>query len=388
MAKQLEVLASVQAEELHNIGSRNVLLAGEPVFASLQASVPEGFAQQVQLDASRGLVSQFAKHAAKVYVSVDERVFDTKRVRFALAVEGYIAWGLARRGNGTTILFGGAASRNSTNVTIVVFSDGAVVELDEKVLPEASASYFKEALTAMIAELRSKYPNAPMFQAAPLDNWQLAEVEYVGEKALRRISYRPLTRGFSSVTAFVFPGIIAALGLLFYVGVLGLGWGKYSTAISEYETSINDPAIKSQGGIDTNFLNVVNARRVYMDEPRRQSILADKSAAIVRGIGVVPNVQIMEMRLPAPSVNPQNQVGITVSPEQARMRKAITAERTPDVWLSIAVPKSQDPAINQAKDAMVLIANATGMSLRLAHQGWRDDSTARRIFNIEGFMHD
>lgn len=387
MAKKLEVLASAHGDALQNIVSRNVVLAGETVFASLQASVPDGFAQQIQLDATRGLVAQFAKKSAKVYVSVDERLFDTKRVRFALAVEGYVAWGLGRRAKGTTILFGGAATQESTSVTIVVFADGAVVEIDEKVLPEASASYFKDALTAMIAELRSKYPNAQMFQAAPLENWQIPEVDFVGEKALRRISYRPLTRGFSSVSAFIFPGVIAAMGLLFYIGAVGTGWGKYSSAVSSYDVAISDPSIKNQGGIDTNFLNVVNARRVYMDEPRRQSILADKSAFIVRGIGAVPDVQILELRLPAPSLTPQSQIGISVSPEQARQRKAITAERTPDVWLSIAVPKSQEPAINQAQTAMVLIANSTGMSLRLAHQGWRDDQ-ARRIFNIEGFMHD
>lgn len=388
MAKKMEILASAQGNAIQSIASRNVLLAGEAVFVSLNDTAEKGFVKQIQLEANRGFVSQFAKQSAKVHVSVDERLFDARRVRFAFAIEGYVSWGLARRGKGTFILFGGAANQTSTNVTIVVFSDGRVVEINEKVLPEASGNYFKEALATTFAELRSKYPNAQFFQAAPLENWGLPDVTYLGESALRRISYRPLTRGHSPVKKFIIPSLIAGLGLIFYIGALGVGWNKYNTAINTYNQSINDPAIKNQGGIDSNFLNVVNARRVYMEEPRRQSILADKSELIVRGIGVVPGVKILELRLPAPSLNPQNQIGVTISPQQAMIEKAITAERTPDVWLSIAVPKSKEPAINQAKSAMLLIANSTGMSLRLAHQGWRDDQASRRIFNIEGFMHD
>lgn len=387
MAKPIEVLASGEPDAVSAIRSRRVVLAGEAVFASLQPVVQNGFAQQAQVEARRGVLAQFAKKTPRVHLAVDERLFEARKVRFALAMEAYVAWGLGRRGKGTTILLGGAESADATHLSVVVFADGAVVEVDEKVLPAAGASYFRDALTAMLGELRARYPTAKLCQAAPLHEWGMPDVEFVGDKALRGLSFRPLTRAKGYAGVYLAPAAVAVLGVVFYAGAVGFGWSKYDGAVGEYDRAISDPTIKNQGGIDTTFLDVVNARRLYMEEPRRQVILAAKAEALVRGVGAVPGVQILELRLPAPSINPQNQVGVTISPQEARMRQAITPERTPDVWISVAVPKSDDAAINQARDVMLLIANSTGMSLRLAHQGWRDEQK-RRVYNIEGFMHN
>jgi hypothetical protein len=43
--------------------------------------------------------------------------------------------------------------------------------------------------------------------------------------------------------------------------------------------------------------------------------------------------------------------------------------------------------VNQAQSVMAQIAAHTGMSLRLTHQGWREDKETR-TFRIEGFFHD
>lgn len=385
--KQVAVLASAQPEALQIQQGRKILLAGEAVFASLNSSVPEGFVQQAPLEAVGGLLAQFSKNVPKIHVSVDERVFSIQKARFALALEGYVHWGLRERRKGVTVLFGGAQTEASTHVTILVFSAGKVVELGEKVLPEATATYFRDALVTMISELRIDYPAARFVQAAPLDDWEFEGVEYIGDKALRRLPYRPLIREYRPHTAFVVPAALCVLGLAFYVGGASVGWSTYSSAVAAYDTSIADAMVQERGGIDTSFLDTMVARRFYMEQPRRQSILADKAADIVKGIGGLSDVQVMELKLPAPSVNPQQQVGVTISPEQLAQRQQITSERTPDVWMSIAVPKTSDSAINQAHSAMLVIANNTGMSLRLAHQGWRDDE-GRRIFSIEGFIHD
>ena len=387
MTVKRDVLAATDSASLRAVTARKILLAGEAVFASLQPAVPDGFTQQTPRDAVAGIFAQFAKSAPKVFVSVDDRVFDVPKVRFALAIEGYLAWGLRECKRGTTVLFGGAETAQSTSVTIIVFSDSRVVELDEKVLPETSASYFRDALTSMIAELRMKYPTARMVQADPLESWDIPEVAHVGDAPLRGLSYRPLRKNHRRRMAYAVPATIVGLGALFYIGALTTGWNRYQQATDDYELAIADPEIRARGGIDTNFLDVMTARRVYMEQPRRQAVLADKTEFVARGIGGVPNVQILEMRLPAPSITLQQQPGITVSPEQAKQRNIITPERSPDVWLAISVPKTNDAALNQAQQVMTMIANNTGMSLRLAHQGWRDDKN-RRVFNIEGFIHD
>lgn len=383
----MNVVASIDQLTLDKPVQGKVLLAGDVVFASLKNKVLDGYVLQSQIEASNNLVRQLTRKSETVYLSVHERLFAANKGRFAMAVESYIAWGLKRSKKGTTILYGGASTPNRTNVTIIVFSEGSVVEIDDRELPQASASYFNDSLTQMHAEIVAKYPTAQYFQASPLDDWKVPGIEYVGVKPLSGASYRPLSRGFSKSSAFVVPAIVGVCGLLFYIGAIGIGWGKYTKAISDYEVAISDPSIKSQGGIDTKFLNVVTARRAYMLDPRRQSALSEKTAFVVRGIGAVADVKILQLKLPAPSINPQRQAGISVSPDQAKQRKAITPERIPDVWLSIAVPKSGTTGIDQGKATMSVIANATGMSLRLPHQGWREE-LGRRIYNIEGFIHD
>jgi hypothetical protein len=379
-----EVLASVDTASLN---ARRVLLAGETIFASLQPSVPDGFVQQVPRSATAGLAANFRKSAPKVYVSVDARLLDIPGVRFALAIDGYIAWGLRESRKGTMVFFGGVETEKATYINILVFSNGELVNIDEKVLPEKSESYFRDALLAIVSDIRLKFPTARFVQAALLENWQIDGIEYIGDKPIQRLSYRPLTKNYRQYSDLLFPGALVAVGMSFYVGIVSLGWNKYSQAVADYENALTDLAIKERGGVDSGFLDIMNARRIYMEAPRRQIELVNKVASIVRGIGAVPDVQVLEMKVPAPSINSQQQVGITIDPDLARKKQQIAADRAPDVWFSISVPKAQDSAINQARSVMVLIANSTGMSLRLAHQGWRDDQT-RRIFNIEGFLHD
>lgn len=373
---------------LNAITARKVLLAGYPVFISLNPTVPPpGFVLLPPRDAAAGLFTQLSKDAPKVLVAVDERLLDIPKLRFALAFDGYLAWGLRERRRYPTILFGGGETDTAVIVEIMIFADNRLIELHEKSLPHIGSSSFRDALQGVIAELRIDFPTGRFVQAAPLTDWGVDGVEYIGEMPLRKLSYRPLSRTLTRRPAYVVPAALAAVGAMIYPAVVVSSWNDYSNAVAAYDHAIADPAIKSKGGINTDFLTTMNARRMYMDQPRRQTALADKASNIVRGIAAVQNVRVVEIKMPAPSINPQSQIGITVNPDAAKMRNQITQDRSPDVWLSIAVPKSGEASIIQAKGVMTQIANSTGMSLRLAHQGWRDDQT-RRFFNIEGFIHE
>src|SRR5437868_6326827 len=89
-------------------------------------------------------------------------------------------------------MFGGVESSKFTSIQILIFFMGCLVGLDEKMLPELTATYFKDAMTDMIAELRVKYPTARMVQAAPLSDWEMEGIDYIGDKPIRRLSYRLL----------------------------------------------------------------------------------------------------------------------------------------------------------------------------------------------------
>lgn len=388
-------LASIDDQALSEITAKKILLAGETVFLALddKTAIPSGFIEQAPREGAEYLRALFRKSTPTVHVAVDERLFTLPKSRFALAIDGYLNWGLSLRGQTTTVLIGGCSTRHGTSVEIVVFYAGLVQEIGEKNLPPPDDPIFTDAANGLLNALKAKYPAARFVQAAPLTDWGLEDVEYIGEAALKRLSYRPLVRSYRSSRRFVLPAAVGIAGLLTYAGMVGFGWTKYELAVTEYNTAMADAAIRDQGGIDTNFLDVMNARRFYMEQPRRQVQLTQEAMRVVRGIGVVPNVQILEIKLPAPSINVHRENNTVISPANKQNRQEITPDRTPDVWMSIAVPIGHDTAILQAKEVMLEIANGTGMSLRLAHQGWKEDPKARnglgiRTFNIEGFIHD
>lgn len=388
-------LASIDDQDLNEITAKKILLAGETVFLALddKTAIPSGFIEQAPREGAEYLRALFRKSTPTVHVAVDERLFALSKSRFALAIDGYLNWGLSLKGQTTTVLIGGCSTRHGTSVEIVVFYAGLVQEIGEKNLPSPDDPIFTDAANGLLNTLKAKYPAARFVQAAPLTDWGLEGVEYIGEAALKRLSYRPLVRTYRSSRRFVLPAAVGAAGLVAYAGMVGFGWTKYEMAVAEYNTAMADAAIRDQGGIDTNFLDVMNARRFYMEQPRRQVQLTQEAMRVVRGIGVVPNVQILEIKLPAPSINVRRENNTVVSPANRQNRQEIMPNRTPDVWMSIAVPIGNDTAILQAKEVMMEIANGTGMSLRLAHQGWKENPKARdgqgiRTFNIEGFIHD
>lgn len=382
------VLSTV--DDLATLTTHKLMLAGNPVFISLNPIVPPGFIQLQSRDAAGGLLAQFSKNTPKVLVYVDERLIDLPRMRFTFAIDGYLAWGLRERRKVPTILFGGGETDTNTNVDIMVFAENRLIELHEKSLPRIRSINFRDALKTMIAELKITYPTARFVQAAPLTNWEIDEVEYIDDKPLRSLSYRQLTRKFTHRSTYVVPVVLATISFVIYPMSVMMGWNSYSNTVADYEHEIADPAIKSKGGMDTELLNVMNARRMFMEQPRRQTALADKSFSIIQGIATIPNVRVVEIKLPAPNSNPQPRTGISVNPDAEinHHQSQVALNRDADVWLSIAVPKSKnEAAIVQAQAVMIQIANSTGMTLELAHQGWREDPN-HRIFNMEGYIHD
>lgn len=365
---------------------RKVLLAGKAVYTALEARAapPAGFIGQAPRDAAVGVLATLVRTAPKAQVYVDQRLIGLRKLRFAVAFDGYLSWGLRAHRRQAMILFGGAVGDGDTYVEVLVFSDGRLSALYEKVLPLPSAVQYRDTIDAMVKDLRFQYPTARMVQASPLPSWDLADVEYVGEAPLRGLSFRPLSKMARAGAAYVWPATVAVLAGLIYIGLLGAGWSHYGGAMEDYEVAIADPAIRDKGGIDTHYLDVMNARRYYMDAPRRQVMLADKAAMVIRGVAAVDRIHILEMRLPAPSVNPQQHPG--VRPADGGDRRS--GNQFPDVWISVSVPKAMaQSALDQGQDVATRIARQTRMDVRVVHQGWREDK-GRRIFNLEGFLNE
>lgn len=388
-------------DELKSITSRKTVIGGgQLVFATMQARAepPKGFVAQRPREAGPGLMASFKKNTPKVHVYVHPSLVGMeKTARFALLVDSYVAWGtsLARYARGQTkgvvAVIGGVEHEDrSCHVDVLIFDEGRLVSLYDQQLPERGDFRFQPSADAVVAKIRSDYPSAKIKQAAPLSNWELDGVEYIGEAGLATLKYAPISRSLNSHMEFVVPAIVASIGIAYNFGAIGLAWKDWGSAQVAFSEAVNDPALRETGGIDSAYIDVMNQRRIFMDAPRKQDVLPDMVLQIVRGIGVLPGVQIIELRLPAPSVSVtvpgQAAAAPIINADGGKNHDLITADRGADAQIRISMPKSAASAIDQAREVLGQLAGGTGMSLRLMQDGVAEVND-RRVFTIEGFIH-
>lgn len=388
------VIADAEPADLLEIeGAKKALLAGNAVFvtADPMAQIPDGYVEQPARQGVGAIRQALGQKGLDLRISVSSKILETlTKTRLGFAIDGYLSWGFTHPK--PTILIGGVASSTGTILDVLIFERGILVRKDGRVLPEAGSSLFDESLRSIVNELRDLYASHRVVMAAPLPDFGVPGVDYIGDAALRGVSYKPVsvkekTRSYSGlrIPAFI---ILGALG--FYGAALGFGWSKFSKAQGEYEEAIQHPSIVQSGGVDQGYLGVMQQRRIYMEQPRRQVALANKAGEIVRGIAQVPGVRIVELRLPAPYVAGEVSTSVQaqlIQPGAEQAKTAFSSDRQPDVGMTISVPSSGGQALDQARQVMEIVGRSTGMDLRLAHQGWREDK-GRRVYSIEGAIRD
>lgn len=398
--KSSKMFVVESVEDLKSITTRKVIVGGgHLIFATTQARAepPKGFVAQRPREAGMGLLAAFKKNTPKVYVYVHPALVGLDKTRFALLLDSYIAWGTSwarhARGQtkGTVALIGGIEHEGRpSHIDVLVFEHGRLVALYDQELPEREDFRFRLGAEAIVAKIRSDYAGVKIKQAAPLSNWGLEGVEYIGEAGVGQPKYAPITRSLNSHMEFVIPAALAAIGIVYNFGAIGMAWADWGSAQSSFNEAVNDPALRETGGIDSAYIDVMNQRRIFMETARKQDVLPDKVLQIVRGIGVLPGVQIIELRLPAPSVTVQIPGQTAAAPiinaDGGKNHDLITADRGADAQIRISMPKSAASAIDQAREVLGQLAGGTGMSLRLTQDGVAEDKD-RRVFTIEGFIH-
>lgn len=198
-----------------------------------------------------------------------------------------------------------------------------------------------------------------------------------------KLRFKPLTAAKAAQDRYGFPIAATVAGLAVFGSLTAHGWSAYSEAGERFEVAKRDPSVKKQGGVDNNYYNLMTQRRQFMEAPRRQDVLSNKTMDIIKGIGVLPQVQIIEIKMPAPSISASHAVGLSSAPTNPNL---VDVNRAPDVWMKISVPKSQGAAIYQAREVIRALISSTGMSIRTASQGWTEEN-GRRVFMLEGFIH-
>lgn len=385
-APQWSYVANVH--QLASGATRNkALLVGPAVFVSTRDVRHVGYSRMTPRIGVGPIKALLSKQAPRLFVASSDQVTRaaTKATRFALAIDAYLQWGMRRKGK--VLLIGGFEDSHETHLDVLAFENGSFVDYENKALPGRNAMHFPDAFAALLDDLAAKKPGFEIFQAAPLTPFDQAgpSMQYVDERIFRNLSFRPLSmHSTSAMREFAVPGAIVATAMLFCAGALGMGWSDYHGASTLFDKEIADPMVASQGGVDSRLIETIQQRRFYLEQPRRQVSLVEKSRNLVTGVAKIAGVRIVEIKLPAPSVSAGGaSIGVPVQGEGANTG----ADRKPDVWLRVAVQLEPNVSVlEQGKQLMTLISANTGMDVRLAHQGWTDDGK-RRVFTLEGFIH-
>jgi len=363
------------------------LLVGSAVFVSTRDLRANGYSRMTPRNGIGPFKALISKQTPRLFVASNDQVTNAapKSTRFALAIDAYLQWGM--RSKGKVILIGGYEDSNETHLDILVFENGCFVDYENKALPGRSAMHFQDAFAALVDDFSSKWAGFEVHQAAPLTPFNQAgpSIKYVDERIFKGLSFRPLSmHSTSQLRELAVPGAIVVMGVVFCMGALGKGWSDYHSANASFNSEIADPVVKGQGGVDSRLIETIQQRRFYLDQPRRQVSLVEKSRNLVAGISKIQGMRIVEIKLPAPSVGV---IGPTIGVPVPAGPDASGANRKPDVWLRVAVPLQGSISIlEQGKALMTLISANTGMDVRLARQGWTDDGN-RRVFTLEGFIH-
>lgn len=361
------------------------LLIGSAVFASTRDTKIPGYTGLTPRAGVRTLQGVLSKQPQRLFVAIKDDVVRSvpKATRFALAIDAYLQWGLKSKGK--ALLIGGFEDDQSTHLDILAFEDGRFVSYDSKTLPAREADNFNDTVASLLEDCAQQWQGYALYQAAPLTAFgDKSGVRYLDSGIFKRLSFRPLASASrSKLSGFAIPGAVVAAGMLFCVAAIGKGWADYHAAIAAFDREIADPVVKGQGGVDSGLIDTIQQRRFYLDEPRRQVSLVEKSKSLVAGVGKIPSLKIVEMKLPAPALAT---AGPTIGVPVASVEVASGPNRKPDVWLRVSVP-AQGPStiLEQGKELMTLVSNNTGMDVRLARNGWTEDGK-RRVYTLEGFI--
>ncbi|WNH54797.1 hypothetical protein [Stenotrophomonas oahuensis] len=364
---------------------RKVLVCGHGLFASLDKSAPkptEGFIDQPSRRAGPVLTGfKKGETAARLFIAIDERLVHQPKVRYALALDYYLRWGMAHS-KAPLVLLGGAESEGTTYIDVMVFSNGTLRDLFEHELPAHDHRDFVISLKVLLRKIADDCPGARIVAAAPLPDWRNDDVEYIGDAPLKALSFRPLGASKAGAPGVKASAAVAIAGLLAYGVQVGYGWKSYSDAGAGYKAEVADPVLSDAGGINNARLELLQRREFYMQEIRPQEALAKKSRQIVSGIATLPGVRINSITFGSSNAGTLNSAA-AVDASGAPIAQPVE----PNVTMELLVQQSADSALTDAESLMTAISARTGMRLRLQKaQGWStDETTGIRKLRIEGF---
>lgn len=356
--------------DVDNASEFNHLIGGNLLFMSLSANAtaPEGYIPQPPRETANLFRTMFSRNNQQLHVYFHPDLLSYPKHKFALCLDSYLQWGWKQPG--ITAIIGGIESETDEfHIDILVFNNGRLIEVYDRELPGTGNRRFASDAQSVVSEVIQKHSAARVYLAAPLSNWDIEETQFLTKSEFGKLRFKTLSTGGNKVADFVAPALISTVSIAAFVSIIGIDWVKYKESTELFQKEASDPIIVKQGGVDTYYINVMSQRRMFMDRPRQQVLLSSNARKIINAVGSVPNVQIVELKLPAPLDS-----GST------------TSDRPKDVWMSISVPKAPGSGLSQLEELSTLLTKTNGIDIGSTHQKWQEDQQ-NRIYSLEGYIH-
>lgn len=356
--------------DVDNASESNHLISGNLLFVSLsaKATAPEGYIAQQPRETANLYRTIFSRNNQQLHVYFHPDLLNYPKHKFALCLDSYLQWGWKQ--TGITVVIGGIESEfDDFHVDILVFSSGRLIEVYDRELPGTGNRRFASDAQSVVAEVIQKHPSASVYVAAPLSKWDVEETQFLTKSEFAKLRFKTLSVKENTVADFIIPILISTLSVAAFVSVIGMDWMKYKESKEQFQKAAADPVIVKQGGVDTYYINVMSQRRMFMDSPRQQVLLSSNARTIINAVSSVPNVRIIELKLPAPLDS-----------------GAITTDRPKDVWISLSVPKSTGSGLSQLEELSTSLTSFNGIDIGSTHQKWQEDQQ-NRIYSLEGYIH-
>lgn len=323
------------------------VITGELVFASLQNSSPgPAFTALVP----RVVTPWFkVRNPRLMHLWVhNDLVVKRRDARVAFAVDGVLRYG--KRTKGRAIVFNGYRGSNCTYLHWYRFTNGELVDIQERVLRVDDTRYQTE-INALLSNIAVD-GDTKLYWTDPLPAPRSEKLIHIGSTPFQRVSRVPLARREPARHRYG-PWLVASLALMAYLVPTAIEWAKYSHARARYEE------LASAGPRNAESLEVLRARQDWLASPAPMQARIAPLAGLFSTIASHPTWQIQRLQINAPTKGRASASTAAYS--------AANGQPPPDLQVTISVPREdvRNP-LDQAQGPLRELANATGLLLRVA----------------------
>lgn len=326
---------------------QQTVITGELIFATLRTSSPgPDFTKLAPRALTPWLRLRSHKH---MYLWVHNGlVAAAKDRRLAFAVDGVLRYG--KRTKGRAIVFNGYRTSAGTYLHWYRFTNGELVDIQERLVPNDDARYETE-MTSLLNNIAVE-ADTKLYWTDPLPRLQSDKLIFIGSEPFQRIPAVTLARQ-AKAWKRLGPWLIPLSALSVYAISLGTLWVDYAQAHAQYQALVSTSPRAAES------LEVLRARQAWLASPEPMQSRIAPLAGLFRTIGAHPTWQIQRIQLNAPTKGIHGDVAPGYS--------QVASQKAPDLLLTISMPKDElISPLDQAQAPLTELANATGLPLHVA----------------------